>query len=162
MPKRAGYHVEKNHGYTKKAVDRRGSSHSRGYTHRWRDYSAGFRKTHQWCIACVDGLPPPRATMVDHLIPVRGPTDILFWAAWNHQPLCSAHHRWKTNAHDTRLDALRSSLVAGLDDMEENAPPAALNRSAANWRARRDLETLSIIQSEDVAGMPPPVSVVPR
>jgi len=161
MPKRAGYHSEKPTGYTKKAVDRRGSSHSRGYTHRWRDYSAGFRKTHQWCIACV-GLTPPRATMVDHIIPVRGPTDELFWPRWNHQPLCSSHHRWKTNAHDTRLDALRSGLVAGLDDMEENAARAELIRRAAIWRAWRDLETLSIIQSEDVAGMPPPVSVVPR
>jgi len=38
------------------------------------------------------------ATQVDHIQPVLGPSDPLFWEHTNHQPLCHSHHSQKTRA----------------------------------------------------------------
>ena len=40
------------------------------------------------------------ATDVDHIIPVEGPLDPLFWDETNWQSLCHPHHSRKTNAED--------------------------------------------------------------
>jgi hypothetical protein len=37
---------------------------------------------------------------VDHIVPVEGPADPLFWAEWNHQALTKAQHSEKTARFD--------------------------------------------------------------
>lgn len=37
---------------------------------------------------------------VDHIVPVTGPADPLFWVSWNHQALTHAQHSEKTATHD--------------------------------------------------------------
>ena len=95
----------------------RGSAHERGYGGRWQQYREWFLSQ---CPLCGDRpkvaqplLAAPirpveefsrckaaglvrAAVIVDHIIPVAGPGDPLFWAAWNHQGLCVACHNRKT------------------------------------------------------------------
>ena len=40
------------------------------------------------------------ATIVDHIIPIEGEADVLFWPASNHQSLCAACHGRKTTTTD--------------------------------------------------------------
>ena len=40
------------------------------------------------------------AQEVDHIIPVSGPADPLFWEEWNHQALSKRQHSEKTATHD--------------------------------------------------------------
>lgn len=37
---------------------------------------------------------------IDHIIPVSGPNDPLFWQRSNHQPLIHGHHSRKTATYD--------------------------------------------------------------
>lgn len=58
---------------------------------------------------------PEAAAEVDHIIPVSGPGDPLFWAEWNHQALSKAQHSEKTAKHDggfrgARAPSLNSQL----------------------------------------------------
>lgn len=40
------------------------------------------------CAHCLEkGIYTP-AVVVDHIIPIDGGNDVLFWPEWNHQPLC--------------------------------------------------------------------------
>lgn len=92
--------------------DRRGSAASRGYGSRWREYRS-------WYLAELLRLDVPRAglcgarlpgaplthdsqcaergyitvgTVVDHIIPVRGPDDQTFYLPTAHQLLCARCH----------------------------------------------------------------------
>jgi len=42
-------------------------------------------------------------TDIDHIVPVTGPDDPLFWREDNHQPLCHACHSYKTATQDGGL-----------------------------------------------------------
>lgn len=68
---------------------------ARGYGHRWRKYREHYLRRHPLCIRCQRA-----ATDVDHIIPVNGPSDPLFWPATNHQSLCGHCHKHKTAVED--------------------------------------------------------------
>ena len=76
---------------------RRGSAASRGYGSRWQKYRLQFLQAHPLCVKCERTT---AATDVDHIIPVTGPNDPLFWDPKNHQPLCHSHHSEKTAKED--------------------------------------------------------------
>lgn len=72
----------------------RGSAASRGYNYKWQQYSKDFLKRNPKCIRCDEP-----ATVVDHIIPHKGNKE-LFWARYNHQPLCKQCHDRKTVLED--------------------------------------------------------------
>ena len=78
---------------------RRGTSAERGYGNtRWRKYRKWFlsQRENALCVDCMkEGRAVP-ATDVDHIVPVDGPDDPLFWEQTNHQGLCHSHHSSKT------------------------------------------------------------------
>lgn len=78
--------------YSKQYDQERPSPSKRGYGDRWRKYRVWFLKQHPLC-ACGCGRP---ATDVDHIQPVDGPDDPLFWDESNHQGLTHACHSSKT------------------------------------------------------------------
>ena len=80
----------------------RGTSTARGYGIRWRRYRRLYLAEHPLCILCAKKTPPAvkAATVVDHIIPVTGPDDPLFWDPDNHQPACAECHNIKTATED--------------------------------------------------------------
>lgn len=64
----------------------------RGYGGQWRRYRKSFLMENPLC-ACGCGQP---ATDVDHIQPVTGPNDPLFWSRDNHQALSHECHSRKT------------------------------------------------------------------
>src|SRR5688572_4946023 len=76
--------------------ENRPSAAARGYGHRWRLYRLQFLKEHPLCVTCERENVLHPATDVDHIEPVTGPDDPLFWEPTNHQALCSPHHSAKT------------------------------------------------------------------
>lgn len=83
-----------------KAERVRGSAAARGYGERWRRYRRSFLAGHPLCVRCEEGGIVRPATDVDHIIPVHGPSDPLFWEPSNHQALCHSHHSAKTVNED--------------------------------------------------------------
>ncbi|EBB0695606.1 HNH endonuclease [Salmonella enterica subsp. enterica serovar Ajiobo] len=80
----------------------RGTAAQRGYNHRWQVYRAQYLKANPLCVICYrEGRFTP-ATVVDHITPVNGQRDPLFWKATNHQGLCRDCHSWKTRMIDKR------------------------------------------------------------
>ena len=77
----------------------RPSSARRGYGRRWQKYREAFLADHPlcqcgtWC--CPFGC-SRLATDVDHIQPVSGPDDPLFWEESNHQALAHECHSRKT------------------------------------------------------------------
>lgn len=104
----------------------RGTSAGRGYDYNWQKYRAWFLSQCPLCgdrasvaqpLLAVHSVPLAEefsqckkaglvraARIVDHIIPVSGRGDPLFWPPWNHQALCAACHNAKTAKE-------RSSLV---------------------------------------------------
>jgi len=77
----------------RKEQDERPSAARRGYGRKWQAYSKWFLSQHPVCACGCGG----KATDVDHIIPVSGPDDPLFWARDNHQALAHECHTRKTN-----------------------------------------------------------------
>lgn len=78
----------------------RGSAAARGYGGRWRKYRAAYLAKHPLCMEDLKENKYEPSIDVDHIIPVEGPDDPLFWDEDNHQALChSCHSRktWKEN-----------------------------------------------------------------
>lgn len=96
-------------GPTLPRVDNRPSPAKRGYGRRWRDASAAFLLKHPWC-ACGCGH---AAECVDHIVPVTGGDDPLFWDSSNWQPLSNRCHSRKTSAWQAE-DALWPLVVPRL------------------------------------------------
>lgn len=74
----------------------------RGYGYRWQKASAGFLAG-KLCVGFPVGshgvvLVP--AAHTDHIVPVDGPGDPLFWDRSNWQPLCGECHGRKTATED--------------------------------------------------------------
>lgn len=62
---------------------------------------AGTRYLEQFPIYTHHPSPRPEpAAEVDHIVPVAGPADPLFWAEWNHQALSKSQHSEKTATED--------------------------------------------------------------
>lgn len=74
----------------------RGSAAARGYDYRWQQYRIRFLALHPLCEKCLLKYRVVPATDVDHIIPVSGPDDPLFWDSDNHQALCHGCHSEKT------------------------------------------------------------------
>ena len=80
----------------------RGTVAQRGYGAAWAAYSRSYRQQHPRCVACLArGVHTPTAC-VDHITPVSGPRDPLFWEPSNHQSLCLSCHSTKTVTEDRR------------------------------------------------------------
>ncbi|WP_370973964.1 phage major capsid protein [Enterobacter wuhouensis] len=72
------------------------------HNHRWQVYRAQYLRANPLCVICLrEGKLTP-ATVVDHITPIRGQSDPLFWKTTNHQPLCQDCHNWKTRVIDRR------------------------------------------------------------
>lgn len=74
----------------------RGSAAARGYDSRWRKYRLMFLAEHPLCAECERQGIVTAASDVDHIQPVNGPGDPLFWESSNHQALCHECHSKKT------------------------------------------------------------------
>lgn len=81
-----------------RAVDTRPNAGQRGYGAKWQEYSVAYRKAHPLC-ECGCGSP---SEMVDHIVPVHGQDDPLFWDPSNHQALSDACHNRKSAADGSR------------------------------------------------------------
>ncbi|MBK4586883.1 HNH endonuclease, partial [Enterobacter hormaechei] len=79
---------------------RRGTRTERGYSNRWGEYRRHFLKANPLCVHCLKAGVYASATIVDHIIPIEGEADVLFWPASNHQSLCAACHGRKTTTTD--------------------------------------------------------------
>jgi 5-methylcytosine-specific restriction protein A len=84
--------------------ERRGHSAARGYGDRWRRYRTAFlsHPENACCRHCAARGRITPATDVDHVTPITGPNDPLFWDPANHQPLCHRCHAIKTRADQAR------------------------------------------------------------
>jgi 5-methylcytosine-specific restriction protein A len=74
----------------------RPSACKRGYDRDWQEYSIIYRINHPFCIQCFARGRIVPAAHVDHIQPVTGPADPLFWDETNHQSLCASCHSAKT------------------------------------------------------------------
>ena len=85
--------------------NRRPTAHKRGYTKRWTKYAKAYLAANPFCVCgeCDEFTP---AECVDHIQPVTGPNDPLFWPPENHQALSFTCHQRKTNT-ETNGRALR-------------------------------------------------------
>ena len=78
----------------------RGTAAQRGYGSRWAWYAADFKRGHPLCRECeAQGIVTP-TYVVDHIEPVKGAGDPLFWEPSNHQPLCERCHNVKRATED--------------------------------------------------------------
>ncbi len=96
--------------------DRRAGSRQRGYSSRWSDYADSLCNERIFCELCkpLGRLTPicrgkgsistgerrKLISVVDHIIPVEGEDDPLFWDGNDHWCLCVACDRWKTATFD--------------------------------------------------------------
>lgn len=72
-----------------------------GYTTAWDKYSRARLQEHRWCVRCEAAGRDNLASVTDHVIPVEGAADPLFWPSWNHQSLCTTCHQAKTASEDS-------------------------------------------------------------
>ncbi|MCX8959436.1 HNH endonuclease [Erwinia psidii] len=97
---------------------RRGTRTQRGYSNRWGEYRRLFLKANPLCVHCLKAGDYTPATIVDHIIPINGEGDVLFWPASNHQALCQTHHNRKTVQVDPMTKQKR---MAGAFHKQEEA-----------------------------------------
>ena len=77
----------------------RATANERGYDNRWRIKRERFLKVNPLCVRCIDKGTLVKATVVDHIKPHRGDTE-LFWDENNWQALCKRCHDKKTMTQD--------------------------------------------------------------
>lgn len=88
---------------------RRGTHTQRGYSSQWAKYRLMYLKEHPLCVMCESqGIYTP-AKVVDHIIPIDGDKDVLFWWQDNHQALCMSCHSRKTITTDPRTKEQRKA-----------------------------------------------------
>ena len=95
-------------------VDQRPSAAARGYGSRWREYRERYFASPRVC-ACGCGAEVNAGNgAIDHIVPVSGPSDPLFWDTSNHQPLLRGHHSRKTAMQDGGFGHRRGGGVKSL------------------------------------------------
>lgn len=80
----------------------------RGYNSVWSRYSRGRLERFPECEECGDP-----GDVTDHIKPVTGPDDPLFWDEQNHQTLCYSCHGQKTAAEVNGADIGRDNYHRG-------------------------------------------------
>lgn len=80
---------------------RRGSPTARGYGSRWQKYAKWFLKQEENIMCTGEGCDQV-STEVDHIKPVSGPNDPLFWDTSNHEGMCKRCHSTKTGREGGR------------------------------------------------------------
>ncbi|MDT0594550.1 HNH endonuclease [Glaciecola petra] len=88
--------------HNQRPKDKRLPAHYKGYDHTWRRYRKRYLRANPLCVRCKDYDIINLATVVDHIEPVNGANDPLFYVEDNHQPLCRDCHAWKTRVIDKR------------------------------------------------------------
>jgi len=141
---------------------RRGSSASRGYGGRWRRYRLRFLKAHPLCVYQRLGKPCMRpATVVDHIVPVKGPHDPNFWKTGNHQPLCHVCHNLKTSRDSKarlwrndmkRFFAILVALAFPILALAADTSYLRYNASDNSWNSVKLIDNEDGTFSEGVAG----------
>lgn len=95
------------HKVMRKQYDKkRGTAAQRGYGSKWRSYSIAFRRANPICQTdgCLN-----LSEHVDHIKPVNGKDDLLFWDEDNHQALCKPCHSRKTVREDGGFGRIREN-----------------------------------------------------
>ena len=90
---------------------RRGTRTERGYSNRWSEYRRHVLRANPLCVHCLKAGTYTAATIVDHIIPIEGDTDVLFWPDTNHQALCISCHSRKTTTSDPMTKEQRRAGV---------------------------------------------------
>ncbi len=85
----------------KRQDEQRGNSASRGYGERWRKLRIQVLNAEPLCRICAREGRTTGATVVDHIIPHKGNSELLY-SRENLQPLCKRHHDIKTALKDGR------------------------------------------------------------
>ena len=80
--------------------EQRPSAALRGYGWRWQKAADGFLRKHPLCVRCGAKGAITIARCVDHITPITGPDDPLFWKRENWQALCISCHSAKTMSED--------------------------------------------------------------
>lgn len=75
------------------------SSAQRGYSSPWQRARKAYLQVHPLCVMCQKAGRLVPASVVDHVVPHKGDTE-LFWDASNWQALCKPCHDLKTNLED--------------------------------------------------------------
>ena len=83
----------------KRYDQQRGSSAQRGYGSRWQKARATYLANHPTCVACAARGMLTAASVVDHITPHKGNTE-LFWSVDNWQAMCKPCHDAKTARED--------------------------------------------------------------
>lgn len=94
-----------------KPPETRGTATQRGYNWQWAKYARQLCQERILCELCSECgrlspvVRPEKAgrsvtSIVDHIVPVNGPDDPLFWEPVNHWCLCVACDRWKSIRFD--------------------------------------------------------------
>ncbi|CDG21655.1 Putative holin protein [Xenorhabdus poinarii G6] len=78
----------------------RGPRTQRGYSNQWGKYRLMYLKANPLCVMCLKANTYTPATIVDHIIPIDGDSDVLFWPDFNHQSVCHRCHNTKTFTQD--------------------------------------------------------------
>jgi 5-methylcytosine-specific restriction protein A len=78
----------------------RGSSNARGYNVRWQKARVTYLRSHPLCAECERQGRTTPATLVDHIIPHKGDTNLFWDVDGNWQPLCKPCHDRKTARED--------------------------------------------------------------
>ncbi|MEE5994204.1 MAG: HNH endonuclease signature motif containing protein [Oscillospiraceae bacterium] len=78
----------------------RPSASKRGYGSKWQRISKAYLRKHPLCVKCLSEGRFTPAEVVDHVIPHRGDS-LLMWDESNFQALCKIHHDRKTGNEDS-------------------------------------------------------------
>lgn len=103
----------------------RGTAQQRGYTAQWQAYRLQYLKRNPLCAHCMQEGHYVPAVVVDHIVPINGPGDVLFWYPENHQALCMPCHSSKTFGSDIKTKAARA-----------RGEYTQLENDARRWRQR--------------------------
>jgi len=79
--------------------DTRPSASKRGYGSRWKKVRARQLRIEPLCRLCSNEGIIKVANVVDHIIPHKGNSDLM-WSSSNHQSLCTPCHNSKTARED--------------------------------------------------------------
>lgn len=118
-------HTELMHHRQRVDLQRRGTSASRGYGHKWQKARKAYLAKHPLCVCCQANGRIVGAEMVDHVVPHGGDMTV-FWRSQDWQALCMDCHqrikqpielRWKrgeVGAWELRLDRSLPRYFAGV------------------------------------------------